>query len=92
MDGPWTPLADTAQRPFAGWAPIRPAKGVEPWVDNVSHGELIRDGNDHTMTVAAGMLRFVFQGLLETDKAEAAKGYGQYPWRVGMLSSAEPPP
>lgn len=92
LDGPWTPLADTAQRPFAGWTNIRPAVGVEPWVDNVSHGELIRDGNDQTMTVAPGNLRFVFQGLLETDKTEAAKGYGQYPWRIGMLSPATPPP
>ncbi|MBL9136199.1 MAG: hypothetical protein JNK85_10040, partial [Verrucomicrobiales bacterium] len=51
LDGPWTPLADTAERPFAGWKNIRPATGVEPWTDNVSHGELIRDSNDETLTV-----------------------------------------
>ncbi len=46
LDGEWTPVADTAERPFAGWKNIRPAPGVEPWTDNVSHGELLRDGND----------------------------------------------
>ncbi|MCX6903331.1 MAG: non-reducing end alpha-L-arabinofuranosidase family hydrolase [Verrucomicrobia bacterium] len=87
LDGPWTPLADTAQRPFAGWTNIRPTQGVEPWTDNVSHGELIREGNDQTMAVTPGNLRFVFQGML--DKEKAGKGYGQFPWRIGILSSAE---
>ena len=68
LDGPWTPLADTAERPFAGWTNIRPAPGVEPWTDNVSHGELVRDGIDQTMTVDPANLRFVFQGMLDKDK------------------------
>ena len=46
LDGNWTPLADTEQRPFAGAANIRTAPGVTPWTDNISHGELIRDGFD----------------------------------------------
>ena len=46
LDGPWTPVADTAEKPFAGWSNIRPARGAGPWIDNVSHGELIR-GGDH---------------------------------------------
>ena len=84
LDGPWTPLADTPRKPFAGWTNIRPAKGVAPWTDNVSHGELIRDGNDQTMTVAPGNLRFVFQGMLDQEKA--GKGYGQFSWRIGILT------
>jgi hypothetical protein len=84
LDGTWTPLADSAERPFAGWANIRPAKGVEPWTDNVSHGELIRDGADQTMTVDPANLRFVFQGMLEQDKG--GKGYGAFQWRIGMLT------
>ena len=27
LDGPWTPVADTAEQPFAGWKNIRPAAG-----------------------------------------------------------------
>ena len=75
-----------AQRPFAGWANIRPAPGVEPWTDNVSHGELIRDGIDQTMTVDPARLRFVFQGLL--DEQKAGLDYGRYPWRIGILTPA----
>jgi endo-1,4-beta-xylanase len=53
----------------------------------VSHGELIRDGIDQTLTVDVTNLRFVFQGLLETDKS--SKGYGQFPWRIGMLTPVD---
>jgi hypothetical protein len=84
LDGPWTPVADTADRPFAGWKNIRPAAGVEPWTDNISHGELIRDGYDETLTVDPNQLRFVFQGMREQHKA--GKGYGQFQWRIGMLT------
>ena len=84
LDGEWKPLADTAQKPFAGWTNIRPAKGVTPWTDNVSHGELIRDGVDQTMTVDPANLRFVFQGMFEKDKA--GKGYGAFSWRIGILT------
>ena len=86
LDGAWTPLADTEQKPFAGAANVRPAKGVPPWTDNVSHGELIREGSDQTMTVDPAKLRFLFQGVLESEKA--GKGYGQFPWRLGILTPA----
>jgi hypothetical protein len=84
LDGEWVPLADTAERPFAGWKNIRPAAGVEAWTDNVSHGELIRDGWDETLTVDPGNLRFIFQGML--DKHKSGKEYGQFQWRIGMLT------
>ncbi len=86
LDGKWTPVADTAEHPFAGWNNIRPAAGVEPWTDNVSHGELVRDGWDETLTVDPANLRFVFQGMLERHKS--GRGYGQFPWRIGMLTPA----
>lgn len=84
LDGEWLPIADSAERPFAGWNNIRPAAGVDPWTDNVSHGELIRDGADETLTVDPDRLRFVFQGMW--DKHKSGKQYGQFQWRVGMLS------
>ena len=86
LDGEWKPVADTAEKPFAGWKNIRPAPDVEPWTDNVSHGELIRDGYDHRLIVDPQDLRFVFQGMLEKDKS--GKGYGQFQWRIGMLKPA----
>ena len=84
LDGEWVPLADTAERPFAGWHNIRPAPGVEPWTDNISHGELVRDGCDETLTVDPGNLRFIFQGMW--DKHKSGKEYGQFQWRIGMLT------
>jgi hypothetical protein len=84
LDGEWAPVADTAERPFAGWKNIRPAPGVEPWTDNVSHGELIRDGCDQTLTVDPVNLRFIFQGMWDEDKF--GRGYGQFQWRIGMLT------
>ena len=84
LDGEWVPVADSAEQPFAGWRNIRPAAGVEPWTDNVSHGELIRDGSDETLTVDPDNLRFVFQGML--DQHKSGKGYGQFQWRIGMLT------
>jgi len=84
LDGEWTPIADTAEKPFAGWNNIRPAPGVEAWTDNISHGELIRDGCDETLTVDPGNWKFIFQGML--DKHKSGKGYGQFQWRIGMLT------
>jgi hypothetical protein len=84
LDGAWTPLADTVGAPFAGWRNIRPARGVAPWTDNVSHGELIREGVDQHMQIDPAHLRFVFQGVLESEKAN--RGYGEFPWRIGILA------
>ena len=83
LDGEWTPIADTADRPFAGWKNIRPATGVEPWTDNVSHGELVRDGYDQQLIVDPDNLRLIFQGMWDKDKS--GRGYGQFQWRIGML-------
>lgn len=84
LDGKWLPIADTAERPFAGWNNVYPAKGVEPWTDNISHGELIRDGIDQTLTVDPDRLQLLFQGMLEQHKR--GKGYGAFQWRIGLLT------
>jgi hypothetical protein len=84
LDGTWTALADTADKPFAGCKNIRPAADVEPWTDNISHGELVRDGYDQTLTIDPARLQFVFQGMWDKDKSGI--GYGQFQWRIGMLT------
>ncbi len=84
LDGQWRPIADTADDPFAGWRNIRPAEGVEAWTDNISHGELIRDGYDQELTIDPANWRFVFQGMF--DRHKTGKGYGHFPWRIGMLT------
>ena len=84
LDGKWTPLADSEGKPFAGAANVRPAPGVTAWADNISHGELIRASNDQTLTVDPRNLRFLFQGVLQKEKA--GKSYGAIPWRIGILT------
>ena len=57
---------------------------MEPWTDNNSHGELIRDGYDQSLTVDPDHLQFVFQGMWDRDKS--GRNYGQFQWRIGMLT------
>lgn len=83
LDGDWRPLAYTAERPFASWKNVKPAAGVEAWTDNISHGELIRDGNDQMLTVDPANWQFLFQGMFDKDKSK--KGYGHFEWRLGLL-------
>lgn len=83
LDGEWKPLAATAQNPFASNRNTRPAPGVQPWTDNISHGELLRDSSDEFLIIDPNNLRFIFQGMWNKDKA--GKGYGRFNWRIGML-------
>ncbi len=87
LDGEWKPIADTREHPFAGAANVRPARGVEPWTDNVSHGELIRGGYDERLVVDLDDLRFLFQGMLDREKQ--GRGYGEFSWRIGILRPAD---
>ena len=48
--------------------------------------ELIRDGYDQTPTVDPDNVRFVFQGMWDKDKS--GRNYGQFQWRIGMLTPA----
>jgi hypothetical protein len=89
LSGPWRPIADTADKPFAGWTNVQPAAGITAWTDNISHGELIREGFDESLTVDPGDLRFVFQGMLDKDKS--GRGYGAFQWRIGILTPIDAP-
>lgn len=88
LDGKWQPLADTEERPFAGAANVRQPRTV--WADNISHGELLRAGYDERMIVDPAKLRFLIQGVMETQKA--GKKYGEIPWRLGLLTPVGTPP
>jgi hypothetical protein len=82
LEGPWTPLADTEQEPFAGAANVTYESGVADWTNDVSHGEIIRDGVDQTMTIDACNLRFLYQGRDPSSGGE----YSQLPYRLGLLT------
>jgi len=85
LDGEWTPLAGTKEKPFAGPANVRD-RGTH-WTDSFSHGELIRDGIDQSLEVDPSKLRFLFQGV--SDDAVRGKKYGEIPWQLGLLEPQE---
>jgi hypothetical protein len=83
LDGQWTALAATESNPFAGRGNVSYPSGVADWTDDISHGELIRDGNDETATVDPCNLRFLYQGF---DPAMSSLPYSQLPYRLGLLT------
>ncbi len=83
LDSPtWRPLADTEAEPFAGARNVRYAPGVADWTDDVSHGELVRDGYDEALSIDACQLRFLYQGRDPSKNPE----YSQLPYRLGLLT------
>lgn len=81
LEGPWKPLADTLNRPFAAHGNVR--QDAE-WTTCISHGELLRSGSDETMEVDPANLRLLFQGASDREYRESG-GYGKIPWRLGLL-------
>ncbi len=78
LDGQWSEagvFASPENVTFAG----------ERWTDSFSHGELLRDGYDETLTVDPKNLTFLYQGVSDADRA--GKKYGEIPWRLGLLKS-----
>jgi len=86
LDGRWQPLSPSREKPFAAATNVTQPSGH--WTDNISHGELIRAGCDETLTIDPENLRFLIQGVSAQDAA--GKKYGEIPWRLGLLTAADP--
>ena len=91
LDGEWTPIpdADTYERPFAGINNVTFEEGVDPWTRDISHGELIRDGYDETLTIDPNNLQMLYQGR----DPDIGGQYHSLPYRLGLLTqdqSAKP--
>lgn len=83
LDGAWTPLAAEWKNPFAGMMNVTfPA---DTYMLDVSHGELIRDGYDETMTIDTCRLQFLYQSVDLT--ASGGLVYSQLPYRLGLLTA-----
>jgi hypothetical protein len=81
LDGPWSPLADSEDNPFAGNANVSWIKGK--WADGISHGEMLRSGYDEYLTIDPCNLQFLFQG---DSGVSLDGGYGGEPYKLGLLT------
>jgi hypothetical protein len=84
LDGEWKPVdnATTWEKPFAGTNNVTFEDGVTPWTRDISHGELIRDGYDETMTIDINNLQLLYQGRDPVIN----RRYDQLPYRLGLLT------
>ncbi|MGR3938254.1 non-reducing end alpha-L-arabinofuranosidase family hydrolase [Streptomyces sp. BRA346] len=78
--GSWTPLAASEANPFA--RANNTAFPAGAWTKDISHGELIRAGNDQTLTINPCQLQYLYQGM----NPNAGGDYNTLPWRLGLLT------
>jgi hypothetical protein len=87
LDGTWQPVPGAAMNLFAGTDNVKFDGRI--WSEGVSHGELIRDGVDQTLSIdPCQPLRFLYQGLdMEKNKKYE---YIELPYRLGLITATAP--
>lgn len=85
----WEPLAVTGDDAFGRMTQV--AFEGDRWTMDFSHGELLRDGRDQSLTIdPCEPLQFLFQGY--DPEEEAGPGYGDKPYHLGLATAEGPNP
>jgi hypothetical protein len=75
LDGTWTPLGNFASKSNTDLTD-------DSWTDDISHGDLVRENPDETMTVDPCNLQLLYQGRDPSGNPS----YDMRPYRPGLLT------
>lgn len=80
LGGTWTPLANATTQavPFAGKNNVAGA-----WSDDISHGDIVREGYDETRTIDPCNLQMIYQGQLRNN---GVTDYSKLPYQMGLIT------
>ena len=85
LDGAWTPLPNASDwtTPFLGAPNVTFQAGVRAWTADFSHGEMIRDGYDETLTIDPNNMQYLYQGM--DVNTPSGLDYSQLPWQLALV-------